>query len=244
MAALGDARTDFVRALKINGQRPSTLHFLGKEFWVDQRRKILTLPDNPDYWKKEGDSWYVSTETPPACLFLSSVIGTTRYLSVGGLITIVTRLCEGEPWRAVSESGTANFLNLAVSEGVALPRRDLMLWATVAHELAAGREETNVHSLLPALITDHDVFFPPDKPRVLFSEKLMGSDSTAFEGTDEEYEKQLVRAIQAEQTGRATGFHDSSIKYPSDARQDRELLITYIRDHVFTRVAGALGARH
>ncbi|MGW1185912.1 hypothetical protein ACWD7Y_15300 [Streptomyces drozdowiczii] len=242
MAALKDTRTDFVRALKMNAQHPPAFSFLGKEFWVDQRRKIVTLPDNPDYWKKEGGSWYVSNETPPACLFLSSVIGTTRYLSVSGFVTIVTRLCEGEPWRAASESGTANFLNLAVSEGVALPRRNLMLWATVAHELAAGREETNLHSILPTLITDHDALSLPENPRILFSEKLMSSGSVAFEGTDKEYENQLVRAIEVEQAERTTGFQDSSIESSPDARPDREFLSAYIRNHVFTRVASALGA--
>lgn len=237
--ALKGARADFLRAIGARGSEPPTLSFLGMEFSVDQQRKVITLPENREYWRGEGGVWRVSNETPPACLFLSSVIGSTRHLSIDGFIKILTRLCEGEPWRAVSESGLANFLNLTVSEGVAHPRRDLMIWVTVAHELAAGRWDTNIHSILPALITDHDILFTSGQPHVLFSEKLMQGGSLLFAGTDEEYEEQLMRAVLHDQL-HSEEIGTASIERPPILQNNLDLLIPYIRRTIFTQVAESL----
>lgn len=213
---------------------------MGKEFLVDQDRKIIITPGNPEYWTEQDNSWSVSNKTPPACLFLSSVIGSTRYLSVEGFMSILSRICAGEPWPAISESGLANFLNLTVSEKHARVHSDVMIWVTVAHELTLGREETNIHEVLPELITDHDTQHTPGDPHILFSEKLAPGESTSFDGTYEEYEEQLVDAVLS------TTARSSKDPFPHGEtslllKDNLQSLSSYVQNTVFTRVVKSLG---
>ncbi|MBO8193459.1 hypothetical protein ITI46_17600 [Streptomyces oryzae] len=198
---------------------------MGKDMRVDQLRRVVIVPGEPGHWRERNGKWYVCTETPVECLFLSSAIGATRFLPADGFISIVERLCAGEPWRAVSESELAIFLNLTVAEGVLRPEADLAIWVTVAHELSAQRGRADLHELLPELITDHDVLCEAERPTVPYSEKLQPATGKRFTGSLEEYQEQLF----------TTALSELGADDPMERR-----LRTYVQDVMFSRVASAL----
>lgn len=236
--ALREVREEYVRALDASGPGAPGISCMGVEFQVDQVRQVILTPEDPEYWAERDGKWYVPAHSMLACLYLSSVIGTDRFLLAGGFARVLTLLCAGPPWRAVSETELAAFLNLTVAEGVANPRSERMVWLTVARELAAGHEDAELHALLPELITDHDVLYDPGLPALQapashYAKRLVPGRAEKFEGTPEAYERRLLDVVLPSERGRATG--------PEPFAGYEERLDAYVRDHVFGRVAKALG---
>ncbi|GAA3818785.1 hypothetical protein ACFS5L_24600 [Streptomyces phyllanthi] len=231
--ALREVREEYVRALGTSSPEAPEISCMGKDFQVDQVRRVILTPQDPEFWAVRDGKWYVRADSLPGCLHLSSVIGTERSLLAVGFVDLLTRLCAGPPWRAVSESELAAFLNLAVAEGVVHPRADRAIWLTVSRELASGRADAELNALLPELITDHDVLYDPEAPAPRFAERLVPGRAKKFDGTPEAYERQLLDAVLPAERGRAPG--------PEPFAGHEEPLGAYVREHVFGRVAAALG---
>jgi hypothetical protein len=218
---------DYSRALDTTGSdAPPGFSCMGKDMLVDQLRRVIITPGTSACWRELEGKWYVCNDTPLACLYLSSAIGATRFLPAEGFVSILERLCAGEPWQPVSETELAMFLNLVVAESFVCSDVELTIWVTVAHELSSQRGKTDIHELLPALITDHDVLCDPGRPKVRFSEKLEPGASTTFNGTLGQYREQLF----------ATVLSDLPPHGPAERR-----LRAYVRDVIFSQIALNLG---
>ncbi len=142
------ARSAYAAALDGSGRLP----FLQFQLRVDRRRGIVaTAADDRDW--TDGS---IDDTDRLGRLFLGLFIGPNRHLEVQQVIRFLAQTAQPDLALVADETLAAQFVNLMVVEPYNRPGREETILLAVAVALAKGLATTDVHELLPGLLTDSD----------------------------------------------------------------------------------------
>jgi hypothetical protein len=147
------ARFEYAAALVGRGaDGRNGMRFLQSYLRVDQRRAIVATAADDRDWAAGS----IDTSHELGRLFLALFVGPERYLQVGDVVRFLAQNSEPSLYLGANETHAALFLNLMVVEPYYRPAHEQAVWLAAALQIAKNRPDTDIHSLLPGLLTDRD----------------------------------------------------------------------------------------
>lgn len=238
LAALEDVRAKLQPAMTNEEEGGNVFTALGHELHVDQVRQLIADADGaPQRWTRRGGKRTISTAHDADRGMLSLFVGGNRFLPTEAAFLFFADLLGGKSLR--NTTNLPGFLNLFVVEGMLHPERELTIWVTVAHQLATGKDE-DLHAVLPPLHTDFDLLHQDLPPAEEPGRKLRPGRDDARPSWPA-YQMQLLGEVLPDLRAAAAAAGSDEERYRRFATHEPRLR-TYVREHLFARLARALEA--
>ena len=237
LAALEQARAVISEVISRPMEGGNAFSVLGVNLQIDQARRVITDASGTSRnWILRDGKHSLSTARIEDRGMLSLFVGGNRFLPTEAVFFFLTDIAGGRALRNTSNFPT--FLNAFVLEGMIHPERDLAIWVTVAWLLATNRE-VDLHTVLPRLNTDFDLFHE-ELPAAEDPNHKLRPTNEARETWPMYKMRLLAEVLPDYSSGLATGANDEERE--GIFRSHEERLRSNIREHVFVRVAKAVAA--
>jgi hypothetical protein len=226
-------------ALRGRDAGPGKLSALGCEIRVDRIRKIVVPYHlyHPAMWDEGTES--ISNQSMIGRTTLALFVGRQRHLSARQCLRVLSIIAGNDADYTGSETALCAFLNLTVVERAENAELDLPIWAALGHLFATEHLEDNVFTVMPPLLSDHDVLYRQIPATARERGLLAPGDDVDRREPLPRYQARLLSAVRpelAEQIERCATDDDRTAMF----RSSDPALRAYIRIHIFGRVAKAL----
>jgi hypothetical protein len=221
-------RSQYRRALAASADGRS-FSALDATLFVDQVRLVVVTAGDPEIWSQHEGKACIANTSIDGCIHLAPFVGTRRLLRALGVQRILSGIAATDGM-VVAEPVVARFINLLVVEPIHRPDHELAIWLAIALQLATGRGDDDLHTMLPPLLSDHDVLHAQIPPGIPNTATLRPRKQPALE-TWPAFQVRLLAQIHPELVPKASSLHDDHER--TAFLHDHEALArSYIRDHV------------